>query len=121
MQLGIDRVLTSGAAANALDGAPLIQQMVELSQQYKNSKGKHNKVIAGGGVTPANIRSIIEITKVKEVHGTARVTLPSRNEYRPPNEKIVYMGGERKNTPEAEYTYKQSTTESVSKFIQHLH
>lgn len=121
MELGIDRVLTSGAAANALEGASIIEQMVDLCSTTAVSSSsfhKTTKVIAGGGVTPHNIRQIIELTNVREIHGTARVTLPGRNQYRPTDDKlIVYMGGERKNIPETEFTTKQSTVDSVQTFV----
>lgn len=59
--LGVDRVLTSGGAATALEGAPMLKALV---QQAAGRIG----ILAGGGVRPANVAELVRITGVREVH-----------------------------------------------------
>ena len=61
LTLGVDRVLTSGGAATALEGAPTIRRMVELA-------GNTLSVIAGGSIRARNVRQVVEQTGVVEVH-----------------------------------------------------
>jgi copper homeostasis protein len=61
LTLGVDRVLTSGGAATALEGAPTIRRMVELA-------GNTLSVIAGGSVRARNVKRVVEQTGVVEVH-----------------------------------------------------
>lgn len=65
---GVRRVLTSGGAATALEGADAIAELVELARD-------RIIVVAGGGVRATNIREIIDRTGVTEVHaGIPRAT-----------------------------------------------
>ncbi len=63
--LGCERVLTSGGAATALEGA---EEIRELAMQ---SAGRIS-IMAGSGVTPGNAAEIVRLTGVKELHGTFR-------------------------------------------------
>ncbi len=65
--LGVDRVLSSGGAADALAGASRLREIVELA------RGRVT-VIAAGGVRPENVRRIVETSQVGEVHGSASAT-----------------------------------------------
>jgi copper homeostasis protein len=65
LALGADRLLTSGGAATALDGADVIAELV------RRSSGQLI-VMAGGGVTPATARAIVTRTGVPELHFSAR-------------------------------------------------
>ena len=65
--LGIDYVLTSGAAATVMEGAEMIRKMVDIAN---NESGGRTKILAGGGVTAANVAELIERTGVHEVHGS---------------------------------------------------
>lgn len=64
MALRVDRILTSGRAPDALRGAPAIRRAVERTQGVAS-------VMAGGGIDPANVGSVLEATQVREVHGSA--------------------------------------------------
>jgi len=59
--LGVDRVLTSGGAATAWDGAPAIAALV------RRASGAI-RVIAGGGVRAGNVLALVRTTGVNEVH-----------------------------------------------------
>jgi copper homeostasis protein len=65
MDCGVDRVLTSGGARTALEGADTIARLVELADN-------RIVVIAGGGIRENNVRDVIARTGVTEVH--ARVS-----------------------------------------------
>jgi copper homeostasis protein len=65
MSLGFHRVLTSGGASLAIDGARRIRQMVELAQG-------RIAIAAAGGVNPGNVVGIVERTGVEEVHFAAQ-------------------------------------------------
>ena len=64
---GCHRLLTSGQAPTALEGAGVIRRLVGATKV---------KILAGSGVTPANVRELIERTGVEEVHGSCKTTLP---------------------------------------------
>lgn len=59
--LGVARILTSGGAATALDGADELRHLVELA-------GERITVLAGGGVRPVNAAEVVERAGVREVH-----------------------------------------------------
>jgi copper homeostasis protein len=61
IEAGVSRVLTSGAAATALEGADAIARLVD------QARGRIT-VMAGGGVRESNVREIIGRTGVSEVH-----------------------------------------------------
>jgi copper homeostasis protein len=61
IQLGLSRVLTSGGAPTALEGASAIAALVD------QARGRIG-IIAGGGVREHNARELIDRTGVREVH-----------------------------------------------------
>ena len=58
---GAARVLTSGGAASAVEGADRLRALVEAA-------GDRIVVMAGGGVRAANVRAVIGRSGVREVH-----------------------------------------------------
>jgi copper homeostasis protein len=64
LELGVDRLLTSGQAASALQGANLIRELVQRS-------GKHLTVVAGAGIQAQQIESLLRTTGVTEIHASA--------------------------------------------------
>lgn len=69
--MGIGRILTSGQAPTALEGAPLIRRLRE------KARGRIG-LLPGGGVTPENARAILEQTGCTELHASASVTEKGR-------------------------------------------
>ena len=63
VQVGIERVLTSGGAVRAMDGAERLAQMVA----YANGR---LSVMAGSGVTAKNVVALVAQTGVSEVHAS---------------------------------------------------
>ncbi|MEV1206132.1 copper homeostasis protein CutC, partial [Microbispora rosea] len=82
--LGIDRVLTSGQDSSALEGAPLIAELVRRA-------GDRLVVMPGGGITPRNVSRVVEATGAREVHFAALVDEPSPAVHLNP---YPFMGGE---------------------------
>ncbi len=112
---GCDYVLTSGGAATAEAGAAAIRAAgagVGVVPHPGGGEGGMT-IIAGGGVTAGNVRRVVEGAGVSQVHGSARVTVPSGMTWAPPPAEVVYMGGERRNSPEAEAAHRRATVESI--------
>lgn len=65
---GCTRLLTSGQAPTAPQGAAVIKRLVEHPSGIM--------ILAGSGVTPDNVRQLIAATGVTEVHGSCKTTLP---------------------------------------------
>jgi copper homeostasis protein len=61
IHLGVDRVLTSGGARTAPEGAEQIGQLVV------QAKGRI-KILAGGGIDAGNVARLVRETGVREVH-----------------------------------------------------
>lgn len=81
--LGADRLLTSGQESSALEGAPLIADLVAAA-------GDRLIVMPGGGVNERNVRRILDLTGAGEVHFSARAAEESPARHRNPR---VAMGG----------------------------
>ena len=58
---GVARVLTSGGAPTALEGAATIAALVRAARE-------RIAILAGGGVRAHNVRDVIALTGVREVH-----------------------------------------------------
>lgn len=80
---GADLLLTSGQEASALDGAPLIAELVQRA-------GDRLTVMPGAGITEGNIARIRTLTGARELHVDARVTARSAMAHR--NDEC-FMGG----------------------------
>jgi copper homeostasis protein len=61
IQIGVSRVLTSGGAATALEGAATIAALVDQARAWIS-------IIAGGGVREYNVRDVVAQTGAREVH-----------------------------------------------------
>jgi copper homeostasis protein len=61
IELGVSRILTSGGATTALQGADAIAALVAQA-------GRRISIMAGGSVREGNVRELIQRTGVKEVH-----------------------------------------------------
>lgn len=103
-ELGVARVLTSGGWPTAMEGAPVIAQMVARA-------GVRLSVMAGGGVSAENIAALAAATGVREVHFSARESLPSAMQFRAPG---IFMG--RAYQPD-EYALRGTRAEAVRAVI----
>lgn len=69
IDLGFHRVLTSGGASLAIDGAKRIREMVD------QANGRI-AIAAAGGINPGNVVEVVERTGVEEVHFAAQRPKP---------------------------------------------
>lgn len=77
MELGLDRVLTSGGRAQAADALPEISALVQQA-------GSRLTVMAGGGVRSHNVAGLVAATGVREVHLRAAESRPGPVRFRRP-------------------------------------
>jgi copper homeostasis protein len=61
IRLGVNRVLTSGGARTAIDGADRIERLVT------QAKGRI-EILAGGGITADNVAHLVRVSGVGEIH-----------------------------------------------------
>lgn len=69
LALGADRLLTSGGAGTALEGAGVIRELLHRS-------GGKIAVMAGGGVTEGTVAEVVRAAGVRELHFSARASAP---------------------------------------------
>lgn len=96
ISLGIPRLLTSGQAPTAAEGAQLIAQLVRAA-------AGRISVMPGAGINPANIAAIEKATGAGEFHSTARsASLLSGSKYdRLPQEESALFGSRPRPTSRA--------------------
>jgi copper homeostasis protein len=84
IELGVDRILTSGQEASVLEGLPLIAELIRRAS---------DKIIImpGGGITPRNAERIIAKARPKEMHFAALEPEAGGMRFRRGH---VFMGGE---------------------------
>jgi len=75
ISLGADRILTSGQAGTAIEGAPLINELVMRAK---------NRIIImpGSGINADNVAGLVRKTGVGEVHASLRSMVFSGMEFR---------------------------------------
>ncbi len=71
IELGVERVLTSGGASNAFDGRAVIRQLVAEA-------GERIVILPGGGVRAHNAAQLVAETGVRELHSSTPFRLESR-------------------------------------------
>ncbi|WP_131195010.1 copper homeostasis protein CutC [Lichenihabitans psoromatis] len=84
IDLGVDRVLTSGQDATVLEGLPLITALIERA-------GNRIIIMPGGGITERNVARIVAGAKPTELHYAALQPVASAMV---PRRDHVFMGGE---------------------------
>lgn len=84
VELGVDRVLTSGQAVSVLEGLPLITRLIAQA-------GSRLIVMPGGGITAGNIGRIVAVARPAEIHVAALAPVASPMRYQRGG---VFMGGE---------------------------
>lgn len=70
IDLGVDRILTSGHQATAIEGiAPLKDLLARAGQRIE--------VLPGSGIKPSNVARLLKETGCTQVHGTFRAPAPA--------------------------------------------
>ncbi len=80
---GFTRILTSGCAPTAPEGAPMIRSLV------KEAHGRIG-IMAGSGVRPSNLEELIRESGANQFHSSLRTSVPGHMTFR---RKEVSMGG----------------------------
>jgi copper homeostasis protein len=78
IDLGCERILTSGGYNTAVEGAGVIRQLIEKA-------GGRIVIMPGAGITPGNAAALIRNTGLTEMHGTFRNRRTSGMQYRNTN------------------------------------
>ena len=98
LPVGVDRILTSGGAADAIAGAATIRRMVDLVQA-RGYAGR-TAVVPGGGISVANVAGLVQLTNVRMVHASLR----SKQEVRP---SMLYRRADTHFAPEWAWRYRR--------------
>lgn len=104
IELGVERVLTSGQRQTALEGLDLLTKLVQ------QSRGRI-LVMPGGGITEFNVAAILKQTGATEVHAYPRTTSSSRMVFQNP---AVSMNSTRNP---AEFTRTEISLERVQAIV----
>ena len=82
VELGVDRVLTSGGAPTALEGVEMLAELVDQG-------GTEITILGGGGINAANVAEVVRLSGVKEVHVRAAATVKSEMTWQPSSVTLV--------------------------------
>lgn len=107
IDLGFDRILTSGQQPKAIQGADL------LARLNRQAAGRII-LMAGSGVTEQNIRELHEKTSLHEFHFSAREPHPSAMQYVNPN---LYMGRPGANEAALDYTTARRVRDTIAQLL----
>jgi copper homeostasis protein len=103
IELGCERILTSGGYTTAVEGAEIIRMLIEKA-------GEQIVIMPGSGITPENAGELIQKTGAKEIHGTFRSRFPSPMQYR--NEKL--------NRQDEEYELLLTDAEKIKRIVKQI-
>jgi len=71
IELGFDRILTSGGKTTAMEGSTIIAHLVEKA-------AGRIIIMPGSGITDHNAADLVHYTGVTEIHASARTNVPSK-------------------------------------------
>jgi copper homeostasis protein len=101
IELGVDRVLTSGQRHRSFEGMKVIKALIDLA-------AGQIAVMPGGGISEYSVKEIMEYTGASEFHVSASGTRPSGMKYR---KDQVLMG-----IKETEYTVEIADPARIRRF-----
>lgn len=107
IDLGVDRVLTSGQQPQALQGAPLLRKL------HEQAAGRIT-ILAGCGVNESNIRQLHELTGITEYHFSAREMIKSQMQYTNPD---VFMGDPNADEDSLPYTTEERVRNTIAQLL----
>ena len=125
VQLGIDRVLSSGQASSA--PSPRGKRgLCNLVEAARHQHGGQISIIGAAGVTEGNVAELVRDTGLTEVHAsTGRVARQGQMRYRPRDP--IFMGGEKRNIADdpadregtigTEFALKEVQAERVRQYV----
>ncbi|MDR1983399.1 MAG: transglutaminase domain-containing protein [Prevotellaceae bacterium] len=103
IELGCERILTSGGCNTAIEGADTIRRLIAQADN-------RIAIMAGAGITPENAEDLITKTVLKEIHGTFQSRFHSKMQYH--NEKLLHQ--------ENEYALRKTDSEKIKKIMKIL-
>ena len=80
IDMGFDRILTSGGKSTAIEGASRIAELI------KQAAGRII-IMPGSGINENNVADLVHFTRATEVHSSAKVHIPSKMTYK--NDHII--------------------------------
>jgi copper homeostasis protein len=106
ISLGIDRILTSGQAVTAMEGAGLISELI------RQAAGRII-IMPGGGIHEDNVTELIRITGATEIHASLRSQVQSKMQLRKNNTSMGKPGHD-------EYSRMETDPARVKQLIRRL-
>jgi len=103
IELGCERILTSGGKSSAMEGSAMLVHLVE------KAAGRIS-IMAGAGVNDHNAADLVHYTGVQEIHASARGIIQSQMKFQ--NDHIA-MG----EVMHEEYSFDQTDAELVKRII----
>jgi len=100
IDLGFERILTSGLEINAVKGASLISKLIE------HANGRI-VIMPGAGIRPDNLKELIELTGASEYHTTAKTPVKSE----------MFFKEVRTGTFEEEFLTEQTDVDIVKELV----
>ena len=107
IDLGFDRILTSGQQPRAIQGVDL------LAKLNRQAAGRII-LMAGSGVNEENIAEIRDVTGLHEFHFSGRESQPSAMQYVNPN---LYMGRPGANEAALDYTTARRVKATIARLL----
>lgn len=104
IEMGCERILTSGGKSTAMEGATVINHLVQ------KAAGRIS-IMSGSGVSEANVADLVHFTGVTEVHSSARTSVQSKMQYK--NDHILMS-----NEPGDEYSIDLTNVDRVRKLVE---
>ena len=84
IEMGCDRILTSGGKSTAMEGINVIRHLVE------KASGRI-AIMPGSGINDHNVADLVKYTQVTEIHTSARIRVPGKMDFK--NDHILLSNG----------------------------
>lgn len=105
IELGVDRVLTSGGAPTALEGAETLAALVQQANGQI-------EILAGGSINAENVHEVVQRSGVREVHVRAAAKVQSDMKYRRKRMSL------QKALPRSEYERSATRASEMQKIVE---
>jgi copper homeostasis protein len=99
IEMGCDRILTSGGKSTAMEGVTVLMHLVE------KAAGRIS-IMPGSGITENNVADLVHFTGVTEIHSSARISISSQMQHK--NDYILMI-----NTLGDEYSHDVTSVDRV--------
>ncbi|MDB5127169.1 copper homeostasis protein CutC [Mucilaginibacter sp.] len=104
IEMGCERVLTSGGKSTAMEGATILTHLIEKA-------AGRIAIMPGSGITETNVADLVHFTGATEVHSSARISMPGQMQYK--NDHILMS-----NNPGDEYSIDVTSADRVRKILE---